>query len=152
MSEQENINITRKIFENLNKLDFKANDPYFSDQVQSMGTGMPTPLKDREAARQNIQRIFDGFPGMRLNVKQIIAQGDWVSVSYEATGKHSKPLLTSSGDTIPPTGRTVTIPAVNIYQFKNDKVIRQELYWDQVELLTQLGLMAGITQSGRPMA
>jgi predicted ester cyclase len=151
MSEQENINITRKVFENLNKHDLKANDPYFSDQVQSMGTGVPTPLKDREGARQYTQRIFDGFPDLRFNVRQIIAQGDWVSVTYEVTGKQSKPLMTSSGDTIPPTGRVVTIPGVNIYQFKNDKVIHQEVYWDQVNLLTQLGLMTGMPQMGRSM-
>jgi predicted ester cyclase len=49
--------------------------------------------------------------------------------------------LRSPGGDVPPTGRRVDVPYSVIYRLENDKITSVHLYFDQVELLTQLGLM-----------
>jgi hypothetical protein len=74
-----------------------------------------------------------------------------VAATYEAKGKHSAPLKTPTGDSIPPTNRLATVLGATVYQFKNDKVIRQEIYWDMVTLLMQLGVITDLAQISRSM-
>lgn len=150
MSEQENINIVRKLFDNLNSHDTRSGSQYYADNLQSVGTGITTPL-NKEASLQYPQSFFDAFPDLHFNVKQIIAQGDWVAATYEAKGKHSALLRTPTGDSIPPTNRLATVLGVTVFQFKNDKVVRQEIYWDMVTLLMQLGVITDLSQISRSM-
>jgi len=42
---------------------------------------------------------------------------------------------------VPPTGRHVQAPYVDILVVEGDQIASDHLYWDQVEMLTQLGLM-----------
>ncbi len=150
MSEQENIQITRKLFDALNSHDLRAADEYYADNLQSVGTGITTPL-NREKNRQFTQGYIDAFPDLHFTVKQIVAQGNWVAATYEGKGKHEGPLVTPTGDRIPPTHRTVTIPAVVVLEFRNDRVVRQEDYWDMVSMLMQLGLVTDLSQISRTM-
>ncbi len=150
MSEQENINITRKIFDALNNHDVRTADQYAADNLQVVEPGMPSPL-NKEKNRQSTQQFMDAFPDLHFNIKHIIAQGDWVSIAYETKGKHEGPLTTPTGDKIPPTHKVATVPGVSLLEFKNDKVVRIEQYWDMVTLLTQLGLVTDLAQLSRPM-
>jgi steroid delta-isomerase-like uncharacterized protein len=148
MSEQENINITRKLFDALNSHDLRTGSQYLADNVQSIGTGMPSPF-NKEKSQAYTQQFINAFPDLHFNIRQIIAQGDWVAVTYDAKGKHSAPLVTPTGDTIPTTGKVANVPGVTVLQFKNDKVVRQELYWDMATLLMQLGVITDFAQLSR---
>lgn len=56
-------------------------------------------------------------------------------------GTHTQPLQLPDGQSVPPTGKQVTVRSVDIATVANGKVVRHDFYFDQLEMLTQLGLM-----------
>jgi carboxymethylenebutenolidase len=42
---------------------------------------------------------------------------------------------------IPPTGKRVEVPLVVIVHFRDGKLAREHIYWDQASVLVQLGLL-----------
>jgi predicted ester cyclase len=62
----------------------------------------------------------------------------------EATfeGNHTGTLHTPDGSQIPPTGKHISTPYVAIFTVQGDKIAAKHLYFDQLGVLTQLGLMA----------
>jgi predicted ester cyclase len=97
------------------------------------GTGKP-------AAEQFWSLWNDAFPGHRLDVVRSVAEGDTVVFGAIFVGTHSGPLSLPSG-TVPATGKNVRIPYVLIATASGDRFSRFVFYYDNVEVLTQLGLM-----------
>jgi ketosteroid isomerase-like protein len=58
-------------------------------------------------------------------------------------GVHTRPLESPDGTSIPPTGRRIEIRSADIATVSDDRIVRHDFYFDQVELLTQLGLSEG---------
>jgi len=56
-------------------------------------------------------------------------------------GTHTGPLQLPDGQNLPPTGKQVTLRAVDIATAANGKIVRHDFYFDQLDMLTQLGLM-----------
>ena len=150
MSEQDNIQIVRRFIDNLNKHNLTANDPYVANDVKTEATAASGVLTNREQGRMYIQLFLDAFPDLRFDIKDIIAQGNKVVVSWVSKGTHNGLLKTASGDSIPATGKKVMVPGCTIYEFRNEMVTRQEIYWDQITLLIQLEVPLGMLQTSRP--
>jgi ketosteroid isomerase-like protein len=58
----------------------------------------------------------------------------------EFIGTNTRPLELADGTSIPPTGKQVRIRSIDIATVSDGKVVRHDIYFDQLELLTQLGL------------
>ena len=140
MSEQENIQIARKIIDNFNRHDPDANDQYLANDVRVEAAGT-TGVMNKDQNRTYNHQFFDAFPDLHFDLKDTIAQGDKVAVVWVAKGTHKAPLATPTGQSIPATNRTVSMPGVTIVEFHNNMVVHQEIYWDQVAFLTQLGVL-----------
>jgi len=95
--------------------------------------GVPEPL-DGEGWRQFIGAFFGGFPDMRLVVEDIVAAGDRVAVRWTFQGTHQGEFLG-----IPPTGKQVTMSAIEINRVHDGKVAEHWVQFDQLGLLRQLG-------------
>jgi ketosteroid isomerase-like protein len=59
----------------------------------------------------------------------------------EFVGTHTGPLQVSDGQSVPPTGKQARVRSVDIATVANGKIVRHDFYFDQLEMLTQLGLM-----------
>jgi predicted ester cyclase len=81
---------------------------------------------------------MDAFMDLHFDLKDIVAQGDKVAVSWIAKGTHGAPLRTPTGDSIPATNKKVTLPGCSIVEIRNSLITRQDIYWDQVKFLMQL--------------
>jgi len=141
MNEQENIQIVRKTFDNLNKHNVDVNDQMIAENAKFEATGAPGTMT-RDQGRMYVSSFVNAFPDIRFEVKDIIAQGDKVAASWVVKGTHKMPLTTQSGSSIPPTNRSVTVPGCTFYELRNGLITRQEIYWDQVTFLTQLGVVS----------
>jgi predicted ester cyclase len=62
-------------------------------------------------------------------------------------GTHTGPLRSPEGVEIPPTGKKFDFPFVGIFRVESRKIRSISIYYDQIELFTQLGLMPGATPS-----
>jgi ketosteroid isomerase-like protein len=63
-----------------------------------------------------------------------IDQGDFV-------GTHSEPLKLPDGQTVPPTGKQIRVRAADVATVREGRIVRHDFYFDQLDMLVQLGLM-----------
>lgn len=141
MSEQENINIVRRWYDNFNSHKLDLNDQLEANEVRVEAAGAPGVM-NRDQARAYNRQFVDAFPDIHFDLKDIVAQGDLVAVSWVAKGTHKAPLTyASTGYSLPPTNRTATVPGSSIFEIRNNKIVRSSGYWDQMTLFTQLGVL-----------
>jgi steroid delta-isomerase-like uncharacterized protein len=101
--------------------------------------GLPT-MKGRQAVVAFYAQLLGAFPDVRVSISRIIEQGDHVAVEYESTATNSGPLPLATGE-LPATNKRIAIKAVSIGTVdRNGRIKTQREYFDQVEMLGQLGL------------
>jgi predicted ester cyclase len=96
-------------------------------------------LKGPQAVKEYNQRFITAFPNARVEAKNIFAQGATVIVEGIFTGTHDGTLKTPMGD-VPATGRKVRGEFVQIFEVDRGLVKRNSLLFDQVQLMTQIGM------------
>jgi quinol monooxygenase YgiN len=104
-------------------------------------------LRGREAADTIWTTWQEAFPDNRLSITTIHADDRGGSHEGRFTGTHTGTLRGPAGE-IAPTNRAVDAPFCGVYEFDEGKVTSVHLYWDQMELLTQLGVSPGGTGGG----
>ena len=96
-------------------------------------------LKGPQAVKEYNQNFIRAFPDARVEAKNIFTAGSTVIVEGVFTGTHDGTLKTPMGD-VPATGRKVKGEFVQIFEVDRGLVKRNSLIYDQVQLMTQLGL------------
>jgi predicted ester cyclase len=97
-------------------------------------------LQGRDAATGYAMSWLKGFPDAKMTVHNEIACGDWVVQEGTFEGTHTGP-LDGAGGTIPATGKKLTGRYVQVGRYASGLTTESRLYFDQVEVLTQLGQM-----------
>ena len=87
----------------------------------------------------------EAFSDVELDVSPLDVGGDCAAVEWIATVTHSGPLEVR-GKVIEPTGVRVCVHGVTVAEFVGDRIRSFRQYWDETELLVQLGL----TNEGEP--
>ena len=73
----------------------------------------------------------------------LIAEGDHVVELARYKGTHTGPLRSPDGGEVPATGRSFDFPFVGVFRVGNGKIRSIRIYYDQIELFAQLGLLPG---------
>jgi predicted ester cyclase len=97
-------------------------------------------VEGKDAVTEYAMAGLRAFPDARLTVKHELADGDWVVQEFTFEGTHGGPLSSPAGE-IPATNRRLAGRAVQIFKVEGDVVTDTRLYFDQVQVMTQLGLM-----------
>jgi C-1 hydroxylase len=139
MSTEENKEIALSLIEALNARDLDLWSRHLSDDYSAEHPGVSVPLdKTRSVAYH--QRFVTAFPDIRFEVLGVVSEGDRVLVQWTASGTHTERLATVTGETIPPTRRRATVSGAMVAEARNGKMVRGWFYWDQLSLLSQLGI------------
>ena len=99
-------------------------------------------LTGPEAADTVWDMYQEAFPDNRLETIAIYADDRGGVHEGRATGTHTGTLRGPAGE-IAPTGKMAQMPFCAVYQFQEGKVASYHLYFDQAELLSQLGITPG---------
>ncbi|HEY3576416.1 MAG TPA: ester cyclase [Gaiellaceae bacterium] len=75
----------------------------------------------------------------------LIADGEYVVEQARYVGTHTGPLRNPDGAEVPVTGKPFDFPFVGIFHVQSGKIRSIRIYYDQLELLMQLGLIPGAT-------
>lgn len=136
MSIEQNKTVVRRIYDEvLNQENKAVIDEIFADDVTIYDpfTGV---TKGPESFRQ-LLNIFDtGFPGHRVTVHQVVAEGEYVSVLHTHHATHTGPFMG-----LPGTGKQVNVEGLELYRLRNGRIVE---FWrkdDNVSLLVQLGIL-----------
>ena len=101
-----------------------------------------------QAVKEYNQNFITAFPDARVDAKKVIIQGRTVVVEGVFTGTNNGTLKTPMGD-IPPTGRKVTGEYIQVFEIDRGLVKRDHLMYDQVDLMTQLGMAPAPQQAAK---
>ena len=96
-------------------------------------------LLGREALVSHAVVLFNGFPNARITAQNELVGGPRVMQEFIFEGTHSGALVGSAG-TIPATGRKVIVRGVLVGRYERNLATDLRLYFDQLEVITQLGL------------
>jgi predicted ester cyclase len=92
-----------------------------------------------EMARTFFHIWQDAFPDNQVKTARVVDGGDVVVLEAVFEGTHTA-ALDAPGGSIPATGRRAAIPFVTVSGVADDRFTSLALYFDQIDLLTQLGL------------
>ena len=96
-------------------------------------------VEGRDAATAYAMEWIKAFPDARITVRNELATSDWVVQEFTFEGTHTAPMQSPMGE-IPPTNRSLKGRGVQIFKVEGDTVVDTRLYFDQVQVMTQLGL------------
>ena len=123
---------------------FNAHDETRIRELNGENTILEAPgdvrIEGREPATQYAMAWLRAFPDATITVTNELASGDWVAQEFIFEGTHEDTLSGPGGD-IPATHRHLKGRGVQIFRVEGDAVADTRLYFDQVQIMTQLGLM-----------
>jgi ketosteroid isomerase-like protein len=107
-----------------------------------------TELRGREAAKGYNQSWFNAFPDARVRSTNDVISGDYIVQEGTFEGTNTGPWQSEAGD-MPATGRALKGQFCQVIRTKDGKIVESNLYFDQVQVLTQLGLMPAPAEAAR---
>jgi len=122
------------IDEGLNKHDLGIMDDFYAPDVTYHGPG-GRELRGIDEMRTMVQGYLTAFPDLRMTVLHQIAEDDLVATVWRAFGTNDGPM----GE-IPATHKSAEVSGQVIARFKGGKVIEEWEVFDEMGMLTQLGL------------
>lgn len=86
---------------------------------------------------QYFQEAFDAMPDLNVEPVAFAAENDSVFMRSVLSGTHTGGPFKG----IAPTGKRVTVPAIDHFTVRNDKIVSNFVVFDQMEMGRQLGLL-----------
>ena len=133
-----NVETYRTGHEAFNQRDFEAMTAHYADRItwtdHPQGRTFRTPEEFRSGF---LPGWVVASPDIRITDPRYIDAGQTVVCTFTAIGTHDGPL-----GAFPATGKEFALPLCEMWHFDpGGRVVGGDLYYDQVSLLTQLGLM-----------
>jgi hypothetical protein len=101
-------------------------------------------LKGPDQVLEYMQGFFNAFPDAKLESVAGYEAGHTTIDEWIFRGTLTGPLTLPTGETITPTGKRISVPGIDIETWDEDGwLIGDRAYFDQLEFLTQLGLVPG---------
>ena len=92
------------------------------------------------AWREFTGRLKAAAPDARLRVVTAIEDGERIAVEGVLTGTFTAPMQTPKGQA-PPSGNAFALPFADVFTVAGGLIAGHRVYYDQVDFLTQLGLL-----------
>lgn len=123
----------------LNAADWDGLDTLLTDNFRrhSQATTDMPELTSLEEFKQLQQMYLVSFPDQRVTIEILVAEGDKVAGYATYSGTNTGPL----GD-VPATGKSAELKFLSIFRIKSGKIAELWVEWDNLAMLTQLGLFA----------
>ena len=125
----------------INAGDWGAYGRLFAQDLLMVTPSLPGITRGRKARVQLVQGIMNPFPDGVVEVQRSFGKGDWACLEVLFSGTHTEPMPGPGGAEIPPTNKAVKLPYCIVVRFKEGLVSELYEYYDQLDLMTQLGLV-----------
>src|SRR5258708_35706330 len=96
-----------------------------------------------QASTGDAMAWLNAFPDARMVVRNEIITGDTIVQEFTFKGTHTATLSAPGGD-IPATNRPLSGRGAQVLKVRDGLIADTQLYFDQVDVLTQLGLMPAL--------
>ena len=133
--------IVERFYEDFNAGDIGAAVSAFSNELETRDPGMGT-VRGIAPFEEYLSTFKRAMPDAKALVERVYEVGAVVIVEGRFVGTHTGPLATPDGD-VDPTGASVDLRFADVSQVRDGKIASYHTYYDQLGLMTQLGLMDG---------
>jgi steroid delta-isomerase-like uncharacterized protein len=99
------------------------------------------PPRDKIAMQQLLQELHIAFPDWRVQIQDIIAEGNTVAVRWSGMVTHGGVFYG-----IPPTGKQIIVCGINIYLIEDGKISREWEQMNSLAMLHQMGVLPPVKQ------
>jgi ketosteroid isomerase-like protein len=124
----------------VNARDWKTYASLYAEDLHMEAPGLPGPTTGRDVRVQLAQGLMAAFPDARVEPLRSFGHGDWACFEVLFTGTHMGPMPGPDGTEIPATNKSVRFPYCMVVRFKDGQCSELYEYYDQLTMLTQLGL------------
>lgn len=136
MSLEDNKAVIRRLFDEVsNAKNLEVLDEIIAEDSVDHGSFPGMPDTGPESYRAVYAASHAAFSDFHMEVHDMIAEGDNVAVRATVNGTHDGDFMG-----IPPTGKTISIEAVEIFGVKDGKITDRWGKPDRATLMEQLGL------------
>jgi len=122
-----------------NAQDWDAWQDLHTPDATRTAPGLPGPVEGAQAMRAAIEELFVTFPDYTLELVDAFGSGDRLVVRIRQSATMLGP-LDLGGVTVPPTGQKMGQDWVALVRFEGGKIKEFNEFYDNYELLQQLGL------------
>jgi steroid delta-isomerase-like uncharacterized protein len=98
-------------------------------------------LRGHDQVKEVVRAFWEALPDARISPDDLVAAGNVVVVEGTIAGTHTGTFRTPQGE-IPPSGNPVTLRYAAVKRFRDDRLVSEHLYFDQLEFLQQLGALS----------
>jgi steroid delta-isomerase-like uncharacterized protein len=126
--------VARRVFEEIfNQGRFEVASEIYAKDFVNHGATRDVGLKeDQDAARG----WKSAFPDLKMSVEMMIAEGSLVTVLWRGEGTN-----TGEGNGLPATGKRLAGRGITIWRIEGGKIREEWSEFDQMRIMTQLGLL-----------
>lgn len=141
MSAEENTNVVREHYSAFNKRDFGCGAALVDPKVRWTNIPFGTTYEGPEGYKAFLKMWTAAFSDARIEITNVIAGDDWVTVEFTGKGTHQSGPLVGPKGPIPPTGKSIDLSFCEIFRLKSGKITLARLYFDAATMMRQLGLI-----------
>ena len=141
MSAKDNAATVRAINDAFNDRDWDYAMSKAADDAEWVNVPTGQTFRGPEGVRQFLEGWATAFPDSRVETTNVIADEHGAVLEFVGRGTQTGTLRGPLGD-LPPTGRHVETPFVQVVQFRDGKITRARLYFDLAGMMQQLGVGA----------
>jgi steroid delta-isomerase-like uncharacterized protein len=146
MSSHDSKETVRRFYDALNSDNLDEVDRYLASDIVDHNP-FPGQEPGLEGLKKLRRQVSSGLSDYRVEVHDMIAEGDKVAARVTYLGRHTGEL-----QGFPPTGKEVSISATDMFRLSGGKIVDWWSNWDQFGFLTQLGAIPETGEFGRRAA
>lgn len=124
----------------VNARDWEAYGSLFTEDLLMFAPGFPG-TRGRDARLEMVQGIMAAFPDGRVDGQRAFGKGEWACFQFEFSGTNTGPLAAADGSEIPATNKPVKFSYCIVARYEAGQIAELHEYFNQMDLLTQLGLV-----------
>ena len=98
-------------------------------------------FEGRSAIRDRLAQELSAFADIAHRYVSYVEQGDAFADEWVFVGTHTGPLLLPDGTELPPTGKRVEMPGMELVKIRDGKIVVDNLYYDNLAVAAQFGLL-----------
>jgi predicted ester cyclase len=150
MSVEDNLRVYDAVTKALNEHDLDRFENFHLESVIQRDPTNAEPIKGRKAIRAGLEPFVKAFPDLRMSTDRVFGSGDWISVQGHFQGTHRAALEVPGAQTIPATNKSIRVPFAFIAKLEGGKFAETNVYYDQMAMMAQLGLLPQGPPQRRP--
>jgi steroid delta-isomerase-like uncharacterized protein len=128
MSEENKAIVQRFIDEAWNNRNYHLVEEIFAEDHVNHDPADPNPARGPQGARDFVETLHASFPDARIEIDDIIAEGDRAVIRWHSSGTHQ-------GELIPASGRRAHTTGIGIDRIADGRIVESWTNWDTLGLL-----------------